>query len=120
MGKESTNIDKAIQGYNELTDTILGRFCKKQGFKDFGFAQNTGDMNTAPKDLNYPDSYTSINSYISYDLPLFTGFALYHQKGILKLQEKANEILYNLDKKNLEFEVLKAYNSAVLAKDFVN
>ncbi len=76
-------------------------------------------LNTTPKDLNYPDSYTSINSYISYDLPLFTGFALYHQKGILKLQEKANEILYNLDKKNLEFEVLKAYNSAVLAKDFV-
>lgn len=41
------------------------------------------------------------------------------QKDILKLQEKANELLYNLDKKNLEFEILKAYNGAVVAKDFV-
>ena len=43
MGKESTNIDKAIQGDKELTDTILGRFCKKQGFKDFGFAIGSDD-----------------------------------------------------------------------------
>jgi outer membrane protein len=95
---------------------------ERQHLKILDLTQNTGnpnDIDIAPKDLNYPDSYTSINSYISYDLPLFTGFALYHQKGILKLQEKANEILYNLDKKTLEFEVLKAYNSAVLAKDFV-
>ena len=43
MGKESTNIDKAIQGYNELTDSILDRFCEKQGFTDFGFAIGSDD-----------------------------------------------------------------------------
>ena len=43
MGKESTNIDKAIQGYNELRDSILDRFCEKQGFTDFGFAIGSDD-----------------------------------------------------------------------------
>ena len=121
FGKVSLNSD--ISRTNHSGYVFMGKLSSREAtFKDFGFIENTGnpnDIDIAPKDLNYPDSYTSINSYISYDLPLFTGFALYHQKGILKLQEKANEILYNLDKKNLEFEVLKAYNSAVLAKDFV-
>ena len=118
FGKVSLNSD--ISRTNHSGYVFMGKLSSREAtFKDFGFSQMNEGINTAPKDLNYPDSYTSINSYISYDLPLFTGFALYHQKGILKLQEKANEILYNLDKKNLEFEVLKAYNSAVLAKDFV-
>lgn len=121
FGKVSLNSD--ISRTNHSGYVFMGKLSSREAtFKDFGFIENTGnpnDIDIAPKDLNYPDSYTSINSYISYDLPLFTGFALYHQKGILKLQEKANEILYNLDKKTLEFEVLKAYNSAVLAKDFV-
>ena len=121
FGKISLNSD--ISRTNHSGYVFMGKLSSREAtFKDFGFIENTGnpnDIDIAPKDLNYPDSYTSINSYISYDLPLFTGFALYHQKGILKLQEKANEILYNLDKKTLEFEVLKAYNSAVLAKDFV-
>ena len=122
FGKVSLNSD--ISRTNHSGYVFMGKLSSREAtFKDFGFIENTGNPNDiidiAPKDLNYPDSYTSINSYISYDLPLFTGFALYHQKGILKLQEKANEILYNLDKKTLEFEVLKAYNSAVLAKDFV-
>ncbi len=122
FGKVSLNSD--ISRTNHSGYVFMGKLSSREAtFKDFG-AENFNPLNpnvldVKPKDLNYPDSYTSINSYISYDLPLFTGFALYHQKGILKLQEKANEILYNLDKKNLEFEVLKAYNSAVLAKDFV-
>ncbi len=121
FGKVSLNSD--ISRTNHSGYVFMGKLSSREAtFRDFGFIENTGNLNDidiAPKDLNYPEAYTSINSYISYDLPLFTGFALYHQKGILKLQEKANEILYNLDKKNLEFEVLKAYNSAVLAKDFV-
>ena len=121
FGKVSLNSD--ISRTNHSGYVFMGKLSSREAtFKDFGFIENTGnpnDIDIAPKDLNYPEAYTSINSYISYDLPLFTGFALYHQKGILKLQEKANEILYNLDKKTLEFEVLKAYNSAVLAKDFV-
>ena len=121
FGKVSLNSD--ISRTNHSGYVFMGKLSSREAtFKDFGFIENTGNLNDidiAPKDLNYPEAYTAINSYISYDLPLFTGFALYHQKGILKLQEKANEILYNLDKKTLEFEVLKAYNSAVLAKDFV-
>ena len=121
FGKVSLNSD--ISRTNHSGYVFMGKLSSREAtFKDFGageFDLLNPNVDVKPKDLNYPDSYTSINSYISYDLPLFTGFALYHQKGILKLQEKANEILYNLDKKNLEFEVLKAYNSAVLAKDFV-
>ena len=122
FGKVSLNSD--ISRTNHSGYVFMGKLSSREAtFKDFGAGEfnplNPNVLDVKPKDLNYPDSYTSINSYISYDLPLFTGFALYHQKGILKLQEKANEILYNLDKKTLEFEVLKAYNSAVLAKDFV-
>lgn len=90
-------------------------------FRDFGFAQ-VGDMSNfdiQPADLNYPDVRNNFNTKITYDIPLFTGFKLSNQKDILKLQEKANELKYNLDKKTLELEVLKAYNSAVVAKDFV-
>jgi outer membrane protein TolC len=88
-------------------------------FKDFGFSQMNEGLNTASTDLNYPDDRNNFNTKITYDIPLFTGFKLSNQKDILKLQEKANELKYNLDKKTLEFEVLKAYNSAVVAKDFV-
>ncbi|WP_151949086.1 TolC family protein [Aliarcobacter butzleri] len=88
-------------------------------FRDFGFSQMNEGMDIIPKDLNYPNDRTNINSYVSYDIPLFMGFKIENQKDILKLQEKANELLYNLDKKNLEFEILKAYNGAVVAKDFV-
>ncbi|NLN12926.1 MAG: TolC family protein, partial [Arcobacter skirrowii] len=66
-----------------------------------------------------PDDRTNINNKIVYDIPLFMGFSIQNYKDIAKLQEKANEILYNLNEKNLELEVLKAYNSSVLAKDFV-
>lgn len=88
-------------------------------FRDFGFSQMSEGINTAPKDLNYPDDRTNINSKIVYDIPLFMGFSIQNYKDIAKLQEKANEYLYNLNEKNLELEVLKAYNSSVLAKDFV-
>ena len=93
-------------------------------FNDFGFtpsamAQAMAGQNVIPDNLNYPDARTNFNTKLNYDIPLFTGFKLSNQKDILKLQEKANELKYNLDKKVLGFEVLKAYNSAVLARDFV-
>jgi outer membrane protein TolC len=90
-------------------------------FDDFGAGQFQGinSLNVQPNNLNYPDARNNFNTKITYDIPLFTGFKLSNQKDILKLQEKANELKYNLDKKSLEFEVLKAYNSAVVAKDFV-
>ena len=43
MGKENSNIDRAIDSYNELRDSILDRFCEKQGFTDFGFAIGSDD-----------------------------------------------------------------------------
>ena len=60
----------------------MGKLSSREAtFKDFGELNHSNpNVLDIKKDLNYPDSYTSINSYISYDLPLFTGFALYHQK----------------------------------------
>lgn len=92
---------------------------REASFNDFGFAQYTGDANVVPNDLNNPDARTNFLTKFSYDVPLFTGFALSKQKEILKLQKKANLIKYNLDKKQLSFEVLKAYNGAVVAKEFI-
>ena len=87
-------------------------------FRDFGFVQQNEGIDVQPKDLNYPNARNNYNTKLIYEVPLFTGFKLSNQKDILKLQEKANEIKYNLDKKELSFEILKAYNSAVVAKDF--
>ena len=92
---------------------------REASFKDFGFSQQSEGLNVQPKDLNYPEARNNFNTKLTYDIPLFTGFKLSNQKDILKLQEKANDIKYNLDVKELEFEVLKAYNSAVVAKDFI-
>ena len=89
-------------------------------FNDFGAGQfqGTNSLMVEPDNLNYPDARNNFNTKLIYEVPLFTGFKLSNQKDILKLQEKANEIKLNLDKKELSFEVLKAYNSAVVAKDF--
>lgn len=92
---------------------------REASFRDFGFIQQNEGIDVQPTDLNYPDDRNNFNTKITYDIPLFTGFKLSNQKDILKLQEKANELKYNLDKKSLELEVLKAYNSAVVAKNFV-
>ena len=91
-------------------------------FRDFGFSEvgNMSNFDIQPKDLNYPDARNNYNTKLVYEVPLFTGFKLSNQKDILKLQEKANEIKYSLDKKELTIEVLKAYNSAVVAKEFVS
>ena len=91
-------------------------------FNDFGAGQfqGTNSLNVQPDNLNYPDARNNYNTKLIYEVPLFTGFKLSNQKDILKLQEKANEIKYTLDKKELSIEVLKAYNSAVVAKEFVN
>ena len=93
-------------------------------FNDFGFtpsamAQAMAGQNVIPDNLNYPSARNNFNTKLTYDIPLFTGFKLSNQKDILKLQKQANTIKYHLDVKELEFEVLKAYNSAVIAKDFI-
>ena len=90
-------------------------------FNDFGANEFAGpnSLMVEPKNLNYPEARNNYNTKVTYDIPLFTGFKLSNQKDILKLMEKANELKYNLDRKTLEFETLKAYNSAVVAKEFV-
>ena len=93
---------------------------REASFNDFGANDFiTYGSNYIPDNLNNPESRNNFNTKLTYDIPLFTGFKLSNQKDILKLQEKANELKYNLDKKVLGFEVVKAYNSAVLARDFV-
>ena len=94
---------------------------REASFNDFGASQfqGTNSLGVEPDNLNYPEARNNFNTKLTYDIPLFTGFKLSNQKDILKLQEKANDIKYNLDVKELEFEVLKAYNSAVVAKDFI-
>ena len=94
---------------------------REASFNDFGASQfqGTNSLGVEPDNLNYPEARNNFNTKLTYDIPLFTGFKLTNQKDILKLQEKANNIKYNLDVKELEFEVLKAYNSAVVAKDFI-
>jgi outer membrane protein TolC len=94
---------------------------REASFNDFGTSQFQGNNSLAiePDNLNYPEARNNFTTKLTYDILLFTGFKLSNQKDILKLQENANNIKYNLDVKELSFEVLKAYNSAVVAKDFV-
>jgi len=95
---------------------------REASFNDFGAGQYTGlqsSLNIEPKNLNYPDDRNNFNTKISYNVPLFTGFKLTNQKEILELEKKANEIKYKLDKRHLSYEVLKAYNQAVVAKEFI-
>jgi len=93
---------------------------REASFDDFGAGQfNPSNLSIEPKNLNYPDDRTNFNTKLSYDIALFTGFKLSNQKEILKLQQKASQVTYTLNKKQLSFEVLKAYNSAVVAKEFI-
>jgi outer membrane protein TolC len=88
-------------------------------FKDFGFAQMSEPINTQPKDLNYPSSRTNINTKLTYDIPLFTGYKIKTQKDILKLEKKINKLKHNMNKTELSLEVFKAYNSTVVAKEYI-
>ncbi|RXJ87057.1 TolC family protein [Arcobacter sp. CECT 8985] len=88
-------------------------------FKDFGFAQMGEPIDTEPKDLNYPDSRTNVNTKLTYDIALFTGFKISTQKDIMKLEKKINKLKYDMNKTELSFEVFKAYNGAVIAKKYI-
>ncbi|GGD38012.1 hypothetical protein GCM10012288_10120 [Malaciobacter pacificus] len=95
---------------------------REASFNDFGALQfqTPADINVIPDNLNNPDTRNNFNTKVTYDIPLFTGFKLSNQKDILKLQQKAQELKYNLNEKELSYEVLKAYNGAVVAKEFIN
>jgi len=95
---------------------------------DFGaFSQMMGNpamanalLATEPKDLNYPGSRTNFKTKLVYEVPIFTGFKLTYAKEMAKLQVKANKYKYAHDKNKLAIEVLKAYNGAVAAKEFIS
>ena len=94
-------------------------------FKDFSNimqnpAMQNALLNTAPDDLNNPGSRTNFKTKLVYEVPLFTGFKLTYAKEMAALQVKANKYKYANDKNKLAIEVLKAYNGAVAAKNFIS
>ncbi|RXJ70019.1 transporter [Halarcobacter ebronensis] len=92
---------------------------REASFKDFGFSQMSQGLNTQPTDLNYPEDRNNFNTKMTYEIPLFTGFKLQTQEDMMKIAQKAQELKLTLDEKSLEFELLKAYNGAVVAKEFI-
>jgi len=91
-------------------------------FNDFGAAQYDGTANSLyvqPNNLNNPKDRNNFNTKLNYDIPLFTGFKLTNQKEILKLKKKVYELKHSQNTNQLSYEVLKAYNAAVVAKEFI-
>ncbi len=105
-------------------------------FGDFGFGDFIdsmgGLMNPAtaaqtksdllahqPDRLNNPDARNNFEGKLTYDVPIYTGGKLKSAKTMAKLQisAKSNQLKY--DKKKIGIEVLKAYNGAVTAKEFI-
>ena len=105
---------------------------KEASFGDFGFNEFLSQMgnistqagqdallSTQPEDLNNPESRTNYETKLTYTLPIFTGYKLENAKKMAKLQVLAQTAQYNYDEKTLGLEVLKAYNGAVAAKEFI-
>lgn len=95
---------------------------REASFNDFGAIQYDGtssSLDITPDNLNNPKARNNFNTKLNYDIPLFTGFKLSNQKDILKLKKKIYEIKYNSKTNELSYEVLKAYNAAVVAKEFI-
>ncbi len=112
---------------------------READFGDFGFSDFLTPMGAAisgaangvqpsdmssildiqPDDLNYPDDRTNYETKVKYEIPLFTGFKLDSAQKMAKLQLLANQAKYSFDEKQLSLEVLKAYNGAVAAKEFM-
>lgn len=76
-------------------------------------------LSVEPDAVNNPEDRRNYETKLTYKVPLFTGFKLTNAKKMAKLQILANEAKYNYDEKQLGLEVLKAYNGAVAAKEFI-
>jgi outer membrane protein len=107
---------------------------RRAQFMDFGFDQFLSQMpalmggdpsasgNTLsikPDKLNHPEAITNFESKLVYEVPLYTGGKLDSAKEMAYLQVRANEAKYARDEKLLGLEILKAYNGAVTAKNFI-
>jgi len=69
--------------------------------------------------LNNPGYRTNYETKLTYKAPVYTGGKLENAKKMAKLQLLAQNAKYNYDEKTLGLEVLKAYNGAVAAKEFI-
>jgi len=147
IGKAEAQLQKA-KGYNwgkltlgetfSRTNNALYVFgmkleSREANFRDFGFAdflgvmpqlmqqQISGDQVLAiePDDLNYPGSRSNWKTNIVYEVPIFMGFKLQEAEKMAELQLRAKTYKFMGDKEKLAIEVLKAYNGAVAAKEFI-
>lgn len=89
------------------------------GFDEFDMSGATNPLPIAPDNLNNPKARTNYETKLSYKVPLFTGFQIENGKKMAQLQILAQKAQYQYDEKRLTFEVLKAYNGAVAAKEFI-
>jgi len=89
------------------------------GFSEFDMSGTTNPLPIVPKDLNHPEERTHFETKVKYSVPIFTGLKLKNAKKMAKLQILAQTAKYNFDEKKLGLEVLKAYNGAVAAKEFI-
>ncbi len=89
------------------------------GFNEFDMTGATNPLPVAPEDLNNPDARTNFETKLVYRAPIFVGFKLQNGAKMAKLQVLASKAQYTYDTKQLGLEVLKAYNGAVTAKEFV-
>lgn len=106
-------------GFDEfLSSTAMQKIVLNNTGVTMADSQNL--LATQPNNLNYAQTRTNFESKLSYDLPIFVGWKLDSAKDMLTLQAQANEVKYSSDEKALGLEVLKAYNGAVVAKEFIN
>ena len=116
------NLSHEMMRTNHAGHVFNSKLSSRQAtFGDFGASEYTGitSLDVEPDNLNNPDAVNNFNTKITYDIPLFTGFKLSTQEDMLKIQQKAQQLKLNIDERSLEFEVLKAYNAAVVAKEFI-
>ncbi len=110
MKLASREADFGAFGFNE--------FLAQMGNLGTSAGQNTL-LKTQPNDLNYPGYRTNYETKVVYQAPLFTGFKLDSAKKMAQLQLLAQKAKYMYDEKNLALEVVKAYNGAVAAREFI-
>lgn len=119
----SVNLNHEIMRTNHPGYVFNSKLSSREAsFNDFGamdFINSGMDDSVIPDNLNNPDARNNFTTKVSYDIPLFTGFKLSSQKDILKIKHQAQILKLRLDKRALELEVLKAYNGAVVAKEFI-
>jgi outer membrane protein TolC len=101
---------------------------REASFADFGFAEflshtpspmDSSVLDVKPRDLNNPEARNNVETKVTYEAPLFTGYKLENAKSMAQLQFMATKAKYLYDQKQIGLEVLKAYNGAVAAKKFI-